>query len=119
MGHINIKGLCNKIHQVRLSLESEKNEIHVLGLSVTKLNAIHPDLSFEINGFQKSCRRDRELNSEGGLLVYVKEGIQTCRRIDVEKEHLECIWLEIKPKKSKAFWLGTPTGHQIQLFSGM
>ena len=32
MGHINIQGLSNKIDQVRLLLESDKNEIHVLGL---------------------------------------------------------------------------------------
>ena len=106
MGHINIQGLSNKIDQVRLLLESDKNEIHVLGLSETKLNAIHPDSSYEINGFQKPCRRDRELNSGGGLIVYVKEGIQTCRRTDLENENLECIWLEIKPKKSKAFLVG-------------
>ena len=52
MGHINIQGLSNKIDQVRLLLESDKNEIHVQGLSETKLNAIHLDSSFEINGFQ-------------------------------------------------------------------
>ena len=35
MGHINIQGLSNKIDQVCLLLESDKNEIHVLGLSET------------------------------------------------------------------------------------
>ena len=63
---------------------------------------LHPDSSFEINCIQKPCRRDRELNTGGGLIVYIKEGIQTCRRTDLENENLECIWLEIKPKKSKA-----------------
>ena len=66
MGHINIQGLSNKIDQVRLLLESDKNEIYDLGLSETELNTIHPDSSFEINGFQKPCRRDRKLNSGGG-----------------------------------------------------
>ena len=62
MGHINIQGVSNKTDQVRLLLESDKNQIHVLGLSESKLNAIHPDSAFEINGFQKPFRKDRETN---------------------------------------------------------
>ena len=77
MGHMNIQGVSNKIDQVRLLLESEQNQIHVLGLSETKLNVIHP-----------------------------KEGICCTRRTDIEQESLECIWLEIKPYKSKSFLLG-------------
>lgn len=46
MGHLNIQGISNKIDQVRLLLESDKNQIHVLGLSETKLNTLHPDSAF-------------------------------------------------------------------------
>ena len=42
----------------------------------------------------------------GGLLVYVKDGICCSRRTDLENESLKCIWLEIKPVKSKPFLLG-------------
>ena len=106
MGHINIQGVSNKIDQVRLLLESEKNQIHVLGLSETKLNVLHPDSAFQINGFQKPFRKDRKINSGGGLLVYVKNGTCASRRTDLELKDLECIWLEIKPKKSKPFLVG-------------
>ena len=106
MGHLNIQGISNKTDQVRLLLESDKNQIHVLGFSETKLNATHPDSIFEINGFQKPFRKDRETNSGGGLLVYVKEGICCTRRTDLEHESLECLWLEIKPVKSKSFLVG-------------
>ena len=68
MGHINIQGLSNKIDQVRLLLESDKNEVYVLCLSETKLNAFHPVSSFEINGFQKTCRRDGVLGEIKHLL---------------------------------------------------
>ena len=106
IGHINIQGVSNKIDQVRLLLESEKNQIHVLGLSETKLNVLHPDSAFQINGFQKPFRKDRKINSGGGLLVYVKDGTCASRRTDLELKDLECIWLEIKPKKSKPFLVG-------------
>ena len=106
MGHINVQGISNKTDQVRLLLESDKNQIHVLGLSETKLNAIHINSSFEIKGYQKPFRKDRETNSGGGLLVYVKDDICCRRRTDLEHESLECIWLEIKPAKSKPFLVG-------------
>ena len=97
MGHINIQGVSNKTDQVRLLLESDKNLIHVLGLGETKLNVIHPDSVFEVNGFQKPFRRDWKANSGVGLLVYIKDSICASRRTDLEHENLECIWIEIKP----------------------
>ena len=51
-------------------LESD-NQIHVLGLSETKLNSVHPDSAFDVNGFQKSFRKDRETISWGGVLCYL------------------------------------------------
>ena len=103
-------------------LEVDKNQIHVLGLSETKLNDIHPDSAFQVNIFQKPFRQDREANS-GGILVYVKDGISCSRR--PEHRNIECIWLEIKQsnlKLSKSrvnlFFYVKFTDHHIQLFNG-
>lgn len=84
IGHINIQGINNKIDQVRLLLESEINQIHIMGISETKLNSVHPETAFTINGFQKPFRRDRVGNSGGGILVYVKDGVWCNRRSDLE-----------------------------------
>ena len=84
MGHLNIQGLRNKIDQVRLLLESAHNQIHIMGFSETKLNDIHPDSAFEIQGYQKPFRRDRKSNMGSGLLVYVKDGVCCRRRSDLE-----------------------------------
>ena len=58
IGHLNIQGLSSKVDQLKLLFQSGNNLIHVLGLHVseTKLNNVHPDLPFEINGFQKPFR---------------------------------------------------------------
>ena len=56
-----------------LLLQPERNLIHILSISETKLNLVHPDTPFDIDGYQKPFRRDRTENARGGLLVYVKE----------------------------------------------
>ena len=57
----------------------------------------------KINGFQTPFRRDNDSNGGGGLLVYVKNGINARRREDLETPNISCIWLEILPPKSKSF----------------
>ena len=119
IGHLNIQGLSNKIEQLKLLLQYENNLIHILGISETKLNEIHPIRPFEISAYQKPFRRDRTENAGGGLLVYVKEGVCCSRRLDLEHDRLECIWLEIKPINSRPFLVVIYTDHQILLCSGM
>lgn len=104
IGHINIQGLGNKLDQVKLLLS--QNQIQILCLSETKLKDVHPDPFFEINGYQKPFCKDRKHNAGGGILVYVKNEVSCKRRPDLENEQLECIWIEIKPVKSKAFLVG-------------
>ena len=104
--HINIQGLNNKIDQVKLMLSSDQNKIQIFGLSETKLQNFHPDAMYEIEGYQKPFRRDRKENQGGGILIYVENGVACKRRPDLENEQLECIWLEVKPKKSKPFLVG-------------
>ena len=106
IGHINVQGLGNKIDQIKLILNSDVNQIQILGISETKLKDIHVDSFFEVAGYQKPFRRDRIQNGGGGLLVYVKNEVSCKRRPDLENEQLECIWLEVKPKKSKSFLVG-------------
>ena len=73
-----------------------------------KLNNVHSDMPFEINGFQKPFRRDRLENSGGGLSVYmyVKDTVCCSRGLDLEHDRLECICAEIKPIRSKPFLVG-------------
>ncbi|MCU7800728.1 MAG: hypothetical protein KZQ70_11410 [gamma proteobacterium symbiont of Lucinoma myriamae] len=103
IGHLNIQGLSNKIDQLRIMLQSNFNKIHMIGLSETKLTGNHADAAFEINGYQKPFRKDRNTNGGGGLLAYVKNGISCIRKTDLEIDLLECIWIEIKPTNSKPF----------------
>ena len=39
--------------------------------------------------------------------MYVKNGINCIRRIDIEDTNIECVWVEIKPKNAKSFLVGS------------
>ena len=106
MGHLNIQGLQNKLDQLQLMLNSEENDIHLLGIS----ESFHLDNAFIANNYQL-FRKDRVLTQErqekgGGLLVFVKDRIKYERRKDLETDEVECLFLEIMLKNSKSFLVG-------------
>ena len=121
MGHLNVQGIQNKIDQIDLLLKSSQNNIQVLGLSESKLNSFHMNHIFEVKNYQM-FRKDRTISEErpqqgGGLLVYVKEGINCKRRCDLECERIECVWLEIFLTNSKSFLVGNIYRHPNETIS--
>lgn len=42
----------------------------------------------------------------GGILVYVKTGINAKRREDLEINDISCLWIEVTPEKGKSFLVG-------------
>ena len=115
MGHLNIQGIQNKIDQIDLLLNSSQNNIHILGLSETKLNSNHMNSIFEVKNYQM-FRKDRVISEDrpehgGGLIVYVKDGINCKRRYDLECERIKCVWLEIFPTNCKSFLIGNIYRH--------
>ena len=51
MGHLNVQGIQNKIEQIDLLLNSSGNDIHLFGLSESKLNDSHTSNFFNIKNF--------------------------------------------------------------------
>ena len=80
-------------------LTSKQNNIDIIGISKTKFNENHKTESFLIDGYQIPFRRDRLFNNGGGLAIYVKQNVNCTRRMDLEDDDIEIIWLEIMPKK--------------------
>ena len=81
IGHLNIQGLQNKFDQVDLMLNDSGNEIHIFGLSETKLRDFDPDSAFNIKNYQL-FRKDRFISRErreqgGGIIVYIRNGVKT------------------------------------------
>ena len=103
IGHLNIQGLNSKHDELQILLQS--NNIDIFGITETKLSDINLTETFCMNGFHSPFRRDRDENRGGGILVYVREGINCVRRKDLESSELESIWVEIKQPNSKSFLL--------------
>ncbi|WAQ98450.1 hypothetical protein MAR_005864 [Mya arenaria] len=82
-----------------------------MGISETKFNENHKTETFHIDGYQVPLRRDRLFNGGGGLAVYVKQNVNCIRRLDLEGDDIEIIWLEIMPTKCKSFLIGSLYRH--------
>ena len=91
--HQNICGLSRKIDSLHVLLDSHKG-IHILGLGETHLYDDVYDNEIEIAGY-KLFRKDRSGNNYGGIVVYLRDTINAIRRIDLEIESIEAIWVEI------------------------
>ena len=92
--HQNINGLASKKNIVEALLRETKQNIDILGLSETHLNATIKDPVIEIEGYT-FVREDRANGRGGGVGCYIRNGIAWQRRKNLEKESVEAIWLEV------------------------
>ena len=111
IGFLNIQGMISKFDQLEIMLTSEKNNIDIIGIAETKFNENHKTETFLVNGYQIPYRRDRLFNGGGGLAVYVKQNVNCIRRLDLENDDIEIIWLEVMPTKCKSFLIGSLYRH--------
>ena len=85
-----------KLDQIRLVLETDKPPVDIYGICETFLTNKVEDNSVNIKGYQ-TIRKDREYSNGGGLLIYVRDGLNFKRREDLESKDttIESIWIEI------------------------
>ena len=88
--HYNVQSIANKVDL----LISEFSYFDVL--SFTDSNYESNDLLFPT--FHPPERKDRIGGRYGGVILYVKDTIVYKRRLDLESNRLECLWIEIKTK---------------------
>ena len=48
-------------------------------------------------------RRDRKSGQGGGVRFYIRDGIDFARRLDLENDETESLWVEIRLKNMKPF----------------
>ena len=99
--HQNIRGLFGKRDALQTLFTNEK---FVLTLSETHISSTNSDL-FKMPGFQ-FIHKDRNNREGGGVAMYLSDDLKWKRRTDLEKEEIECIWVEIDIYKGKNFLVG-------------
>ena len=88
--HYNIQSVTNKI----VLIGAELSNFSVICLTETWLNDHTANDSISLDGY-KLYHRDRGGDNHGGICVYTKDNVFSCRRNDLELPNIECIWIEI------------------------
>ena len=89
--HYNVQSITRKID----ILSSELFEFDILAFSETWLNPSISKESLLIQSYRETERKDRQGDSHGGIMIYVKDTIYYKRRLDLEPRGIECIWIEL------------------------
>ena len=105
IAHLNVYHLFNKLSDVCLLLNNQ--QIHILGLSETRLESRHTDEMLQIPNYS-ILRRDATKEGETGLAVYIHNSLSrfVVRRSDLESQLVECIWLELKYSQGPPLLIG-------------
>ena len=95
-GHLNIQGFCGKnmckFSEIKAILTSPENSsLHIFCISETKLKSHKLSSCFNVDGFQEPFRKDNDSNGGGGIIVYVRNGMNAIRRLDLETNNISCI----------------------------
>ena len=103
IGTLNINSISSKFDQLK---EVIGNNLDVFTIQETKIDESFPEDQFEIEGYHKPYRLDRNIHG-GGVLIYVREDIPTKR---LEKHNfnkcIEGIFIEINLRKTKLLFFG-------------
>ena len=85
MGHLNINSVRNTFEALKYIKD---NNIDLLLISETKLDDSFPTPQFQMKGFSVPYRYDRN-GKGGGLLLYIREDIQSKLLISKSKCNIE------------------------------
>ena len=93
---INARSLLPKIDELTLFLSCCQPS--VVAVTESWLNIDIEDGLVSINGYN-IFRKDRPSRRGGGVWVYLPHGTYVKRRLDLEHENLECLWLWLRPTR--------------------
>ena len=103
MGHWNVNHLTlDKFDQIKLFLLNKhgKHQVDFLLINETFLKTDMPDALYEVYGFS-IYRKDRINKPGSGVMAFVNCNLDCKRRMDLESQNLEFLWLEVRSFKSQ------------------
>ena len=100
IAHLNINSISNKFEPLTSIV---KDSVDFLVVTESKLDDTFPHGQFQMDGFSRPIRLDRDKNG-GGVIIFIRDGL-TCRELRPRSLYpdLECTLLEISIRQCK--WL--------------
>ena len=99
IAHLNVNGILEKLHIVKVLLE--ETNLDILAVSETHLRSDVPDEEVEIENYEM-LRRDRKTdNGWGGVIIYHKEFLNGIEYENETENDLEMVWLECNVKSQR------------------
>lgn len=89
--HLNVQSIEHKLD----ILFSELCDFDILAFSETWLKSSISTEDLLLSSYHSPERKDRIGDAHGGVILYIKDNIHYKRRIDLELNRLECIWIEL------------------------
>ena len=106
-GNLNVCHLRNKIDDVNVLIKNHPSKVHLFGINETRLDSNIDDSLININNYT-FVRKDAEQKQyHTGLVIYIHDSIRNFvrRRVDLETDKVEAIWLELYQKKSTSAYV--------------
>ena len=98
LAQININSIRNKFDILSSYI---KDNLDILVITETKLDASFPSRQFSLSGFSEPFRFDRTQHG-GGLLVFIRENIP-CKCLNINISFIEALFIELNLREKK--WL--------------
>ena len=104
MAHLNLNSIRNKVEDLKFLMSGN---VDILAIFETKLDESFPKSQFQIGGFNKPFRYDRNAHC-GGTLEFIRDKIPTngMRHINITNL-IECVLTEINVSKTKYILIST------------
>ena len=98
LANLNLNSIPNKLSSLK---EIIFNNIDVLVIQETQIDETFPKGSFDIPGYKRPYRKDRNIHG-GGILVFVREDIPSRQLAEIDIENnIEGLFIVIDLRKSK------------------
>ena len=100
--HYNVQSILAKMDLI----QAELSHFDILSFSETWLSPNICNKDLELQHYQSPERKDRNNDSHGGVLLYVRDNLSYKRRNDLEINGTECIWIELTLRYSVKLLIG-------------
>ena len=99
--HQNVNGIVKKLDQIKHFIAKCNKNIHIFGVTESHTNASTQDSELDIDGYHTDTKRQNNRTWRRYCLFYSK-GSKLASRTDLERDGIECIWIELFLEKSRS-----------------